>query len=440
MAARAHIDGNTAILVNGRRVTPAGRVLRTQSYAWGLALSPDGARAAVLNKDAFELVDLREPYAVRRVPPLVRPASKERGTGSYMGCAFSPDGRTFYYGSANEGRIVALDVASLTVVGSFDLNTGGFADSFPGDLTISRDGRRLYVVDQFNYRLVTLDVESRAVTQSVRVGRNPFAVALSPDESRAWVSNVGMFEYPLLPGVTADTRETAGLAFPAYGVPSKEAEEGVKVDGLWIPGLGSPNHPDAMSVFGVDLASGTVTHRIKTGYLVGAERDDLTTVGGASPGALVVGRTRVYVANATNDTISVIDASDGAILKEIPLSLPGLERFRGILPFGMALSADERRLYVACAGLNAVAVIDVATARQQGFIPSGWFPAMVALSTDNRTLMISSAKGLGSGPNGGPQFVDPDAWRLARRPHAGHAADRAGSRLHPAGRAHPPGR
>jgi len=52
-----------AVLVNGRRVTPVGRVLRTQSYAWGLALSPDGSRAAVLNKDAFELVDLREPYA-----------------------------------------------------------------------------------------------------------------------------------------------------------------------------------------------------------------------------------------------------------------------------------------------------------------------------------------------------------------------------------------
>src|ERR1700675_2175699 len=61
---RARIDGDTAILVNGRRVTPAGRVLRTQPYAWGLALSPDGSHAAVLHKDAFEIVDLREPYAV----------------------------------------------------------------------------------------------------------------------------------------------------------------------------------------------------------------------------------------------------------------------------------------------------------------------------------------------------------------------------------------
>src|ERR1700720_1796529 len=80
--ARARIDGDTAILVNGRRATPAGRVLRTQSYAWGLALSPDGSRAAVLNKDAFELVDLRAPYAVRRVPALGVEAPANLGTGS----------------------------------------------------------------------------------------------------------------------------------------------------------------------------------------------------------------------------------------------------------------------------------------------------------------------------------------------------------------------
>jgi YVTN family beta-propeller protein len=413
--ARARIEGDTAVLVNGRRVTPVGRVLRTQSYAWGLALSPDGSRAAVLNKDAFELVDLREPYAVRRVPPLEpRTRNPEPGTrnaeprtSSYMGCAFSPDGARFYYGSANEGRIVVLDVATTTVAGTIDLNTGGLGDSFPGDLTLSRDGRRLFVVDQFNYRLVTVDLESRKVVQSVRVGRNPFAVALSPDEKLAWVSNVGMFEYPLVPGVTRENRAEKGLPFPAYGVPSKEAEDGVDVNGTRVPGLGSPNHPDAMSVFSVDLASGRVVQRIKTGYLVGVDRDDITTVGGASPGALVAGRARVYVANATNDTISIIDAVSGNSVSEVALTVPGLEHLRGVLPFGMAVSADEARLYVACAGLNAVAVIDLATRALAGYIPAGWFPSMVALSADDRTLVISSAKGLGSGPNGGQGFVDP---------------------------------
>ena len=404
---QARIEGNTAILVNGRRVTPAGRVLRTQSYAWGLALSPDGFHASVLNRDAFELVDLREPYAVRRLPPLGAAAPPELGTGSYMGCAFSPDGARFYYGSANEGRIIVLDIASASVAGTIELNTGGFEDSFAGDLVLSRDGRRLFVVDQFNYRLVTVDVETRRIVQSVRVGRNPFAVALSSDERFAWVSNVGMFEYPLLAGVTRETRRTAGLPFPAYGIPSREAEDGVTVGGIRVPGLGSPNDPDAMSVFRVDLATGRVVQRIKTGYLVGVDRGDIRTVGGASPGALVAGRRFLYVANATNDTISVIDGTSAASVAEIELTVPGLERLRGVLPFGMALTSDETRLYVACAGLNAVAVIDLGRRRLDGYIPAGWFTSMVALAGDGRTLVVSSAKGLGSGPNGGRGFVEP---------------------------------
>jgi DNA-binding beta-propeller fold protein YncE len=87
-----------------------------------------------MNRDAFELVDLREPYTVRRVPP-IGTKSEERGTGSYMGAAFSPDGATFYYGSANEGRILVLDVATDAVVGAIDLNT---MDSTTASREISR--------------------------------------------------------------------------------------------------------------------------------------------------------------------------------------------------------------------------------------------------------------------------------------------------------------
>ena len=38
------------------------------------------------------------------------------------------------------------------------------------------------------------------------------------------------------------------------------------------------------------IAAEARVQRIKTGYLVGVDRDDITTVGGASPGALVAGR------------------------------------------------------------------------------------------------------------------------------------------------------
>jgi YVTN family beta-propeller protein len=406
----AAITGDTATLVNGRRVTPVGRVIRTMSYAWGMTMDPERSRAAILTERSLEIVGMQEPYTKVRYPPPAAPKTKlpsEFGTGTYMGVAFSPDGARIYFGSANDGQVKAMDIATGRVVQTIDVNTDGYKDSYVGDFVLTRDGRTLYVLDQFNYRLAVVDLAAARVVRSVRVGRNPFAIALSPDEQTAWVTNVGMFEYPLLPGVTKENRKTSGLVFPAYGVPSKEAEEGTKAEGLDVPGLGPLNHPDAMSVFKVDLPAGRVVEKIHTGYLVGADRQGIKTVGGASPGAVVAGKRAIFVANATNDSISIIDAATGKLDGHIELAVPGEERLRGILPFTMALAPDESRLYVACAGLNAVAVIDTRSRRVLGYIPAGWFCALVSLSADGQTLFISSAKGLGSGPNGGANFVAP---------------------------------
>jgi YVTN family beta-propeller protein len=405
--ARPAAAGDRATLISGRRVTPAGRVVRTQSYSWGMAVSPDQSRVALIRSGAIELVALRGAGANVRIPPYGVKPSEEMGQGTYMGVAFSSDGRRLYVGSANSGQIKEVDLASLRVARTFSIDGGGFQDSFVGDFVLDPAGTRIYALDQFNNRLVTIDATSGSVVQSVRVGRNPFSVSLAPGGRQAWVTNVGMFEYPLLPGVTEENREAAGLSFPAYGFPSKEAEEGTTAEGLTVPGLGSPNHPDAMSLFRVDLASGAVTARLKTGYLVGAEREGRPTIGGASPGGVVAGRRWVYVSNATNDTITVVDGDRGAVAGEINLDVPGLERLRGVIPFGLALSPDEARLFVACAGLNAVAVVDTGRRVVEGYIPAGWFTSSVAVSQDGRTLFVSSAKGFGSGPNGGQGFVDP---------------------------------
>ncbi len=399
--------GTSATLISGRRVAPAGRVVRTQSYSWGMAVAPDESRLALIRSDAIELVTLRGGAPSVRIPPHGVKPSEEMGEGTYMGVAFSSDGTRLYVGSANSGEIKEVDLATLRVARTFSIDGGGYQDSFVGDFALDPAGTRIYALDQFNNRLVTIDTTSGSVLQSVPVGRNPFSVSLSPDGRQAWVTSVGMFEYPLLPGVTEENRETAGLSFPAYGVPSKEAEEGTTAEGLKVPGLGSPNHPDAMSLVRVDLASGVVTARLKTGYLVGAERDGQRTIGGSSPGGVVAGRRWVYVSNATNDTITVVDAESGSVAGEINLDVAGLERLRGVIPFGLALSPDEGRLFVACAGLNAVAVVDTGRRVLEGYIPAGWFTSSVAVSKDGRTLFVSSAKGLGSGPNGGRGFVDP---------------------------------
>jgi YVTN family beta-propeller protein len=407
VASSPRIEEKSAILGNGRHVTPAGKFARTQSYNWGMALSRDETRAVLVSRDALTLLDLGDTLELKRIPPHGVKASRKFGEGGYMGCAFSPEGSVLYFGSANQGQVKIFDLRTGDVGGTIDINGKGYKDSFIGDFVLSADGQELYAVDQFNYRMVRVDLKKRKVVQSIRVGRNPFGIRLSRDGRYAWVSNVGMFEYPLIPGVTPKNRRSAGLSFPAYGVPSREAEEGVTVEGKLIPGLGSPNHPDAMSVFKVNLSTGKVERKIKTGYLVGVERDDITTVGGASPSSLVVGEKYIYVSNATNDNVSIIDPDSDTVVAQIDIRVPRMEKLRGVLPFGLCLSPDESRLYVACSGLNAVAVLDLNRRRLLGFIPAGWFCSFVQVSKDGRRLFIASAKGMGSGPNGGSGFIPP---------------------------------
>jgi YVTN family beta-propeller protein len=63
-------------------------------------------------------------------------------------------------------------------------------------------------------------------------------------------------------------------------------------------------------------------------------------------------------------------------------------------------------LYVAEAGVNAIAVIDVPTLKVIGHIPAGWFPSKLEVTPDGKTLVVSNAKGFGSGPNGGKDFQE----------------------------------
>ncbi len=81
-----------------------------------------------------------------------------------------------------------------------------------------------------------------------------------------------------------------------------------------------------------------------------------------------------------------------------------VQQFRGVIPFGLALSPDNQKLYVACSGINAVAVVDVKKLEVIGYIPTGWFPAKLKVSNDGKKLIVANSKGFGSGPNGGYTF------------------------------------
>src|SRR5581483_6838412 len=141
--------------------------------------------------------------------------------------------------------------------------------------------------------------------------------------------------------------------------------------------------------------------------------DGSRIVGGASPGATVVSRdgSLAYVAMANVDRIAVVTlAGVPRVVRGLDLRLyPGAPY--GAAPSAEALSPDGKRLFVALAGLNAVAVLDARkpTRYRYGLIPTGWYPTALALSSNGRYLFVAGGKGV-------------DGWGLLQRVDLKHTS------------------
>ena len=397
--------GAASILPGGRVLIPAGRQQITGPGAFGLAVSPNGRYVVTANggPQRYSLSILQRGRQGWITKHVVAPHRDDDGGGDqdwhsvFMGLAFNGNGDVFA-SEGNSGAVRRVDIPGGNGRVFIDLDEGEFSDSYTGDLAFDKEREILYVLDQANFRMAVIDTDRKRIAASVRLGRLPFSIALSPDKRKAYVTNIGMFQYSALPGADRANARQAGLSFPAFGFPSSEAETGVRRQtaqgAVDVPGLGDPNVRESNSLAVVDLTNPLeprVATFVRTGLPVGQ------AAGGSSPSGVLATEEHVFVSNAHNDTITVIDAGTNAVSAEIPLRIPGLEDLRGVLPIGMAYHESSGWLLVAEAGINAVGIIDTKTLSVIGHVPVGWFPTRVEIHEDN--VYVANAKGHGVGPN-----------------------------------------
>ena len=405
-----------SVIPNGRFLTPRGKQIMTAPHPYGLILSPDGKTVVTANSGivpfSISVINniLEENPQVKQIP---EGAKNDKGIleACFMGLAISPDNQTVYVAGGEANKIFKYDLITGKQKGSincaFKTDKQDFRHGYLGDMVLTKDGKMLYVVDQIGFRMVVIDIEKEKVIENIPTGRYPFGICLSPDESKIFVANVGVFEYK--PFTDLDQKNLKGTAhkYPATKYNSKEMIEGNAAKG--VPALGDPNAPEAFSVWAYATklsGENKPIATIKTGFLVGQMVEDFPAVGGSSPNSVVASNDYVFVSNGNNDCISVIDIKNNKVLKNIFLNPePRLGNLRGIIPFGVTLSPDQKRLYVAEAGINAVAVIDVAKLEVVGHIPTAWFPSKLKVSNDGKKLIVANAKGYGSGPNAGKNFT-----------------------------------
>ena len=408
--------GGVTVIPNGRLLTPAGMTFLVAPHPFGLALSSDGETAVTANSGTNPLSisiirNLSLSPEIMQIPP---GHSTDAGIleSVFMGLAITPDNSKVYVAGGQANKIFVFDLVTGNKTDSIDcaISSDGtdYPDGYIGDMAISKDGRHLFAVDQMNFRMLIADTRAMQVTASVPVGRYPFGLALTNDGKKIYVANVGMFQYSKIGSIEADSDYGKALSFPPFAYNSQEMINGITTYSLVVPGLGDPNSDLAFSVWGIDIediSKPVVTSRIKTGNLVGQMVEGIPAVGGSSPNSMAVTSSYVFVSNGNNDNITVIDIRNDSVVKEIYLKPDdAVKHFRGVIPFGLDVSPDGRKLFVAESGINAVGVIDIPSMRVVGHIPSGWFPSKVKVTPDGKRLIVTNAKGYGSGPNGGRNF------------------------------------
>ncbi len=371
----AQPDG-TVLVPTNQLLSPAGFQVDFPGRPTDLALSPDGNLLAVKNIDGIVLIRMKD-------RTILQTLSLEKGGLGFAGILFSSDGRKIYT-TDSEGRIRVASLSRTNVAewedpiilpgpAAVDPATPGLTPmdparnpSSPGGMAEDFSHGKLWVTLSRNNAISRIDLQSGSL-KIIPVGVAPYSVAFGPN-GKIYVSN------------WAGRR--AGPEDPT--APSSGSD--VRIDPL--TGVAS---------------SGTISVVDATREVAISEIDV-----GLHPSGITLnsGLSRLFVANANSDTISVIDTANDTVVETIRV-LPEVSRPFGSSPNAIQISKDDGTLYVANGTDNAICVVALGSAagahgtvaaesRVIGYIPTGWYPGAVLQDPERDLLIVANTKGTGS--------------------------------------------
>lgn len=217
---------------------------------------------------------------------------------------------------------------------------------------------KVYVANEGADTVSVIDTTSFKTLASVRAGKMPHNVQVSPDGKFAWVTNNGE------PGPTIDAAVHKGMAPGAHAT---MAQPGA----VWV----------------IDTGTDTVVAQVPVGM---------------HPAHVVVspdGRL-AYVTNGGDNTVSVIDTSARSLVTTIPV---------GQFPHGLRIRPDGKEVYVANLKGGTVSVIDTASKKEVAQVPAGKGPAQTGFTPDGRLAFVSLSQ------ENAVAVIDPATRKVVRK-------------------------
>jgi len=344
VAARVSPDTLRPRLPTGVRLDPEGALTDIAPLPLAMLRAPEGDRVVMLTSGWQ-----RQGLTVAALDGRVLQAVEQ--PASFVGLAFSPDGKTLFASGGNQDVVYryAWAAGAATLRDSLVLavkKPRASGTRYPAGVGISPDGRWLYVAENLADSLAVVDLRSGRVAARFATEAYPYGVAVAADGTvyvSAWGGSTVSVFTPRAAGIVPAGRITVG------------------------------RHPSALLL----------------------SRD---------------GR-RLFAASGSTDRVAVVDTRTRRVVAQLSDAPPAA--VEGSTPNALALSDDGTRLFVAEADANAVGVFDlsartsgVATARGgdrlAGRVPAGWYPS--AVLAVGEVLLVGNGKGRGTRPNpDGPQ-------------------------------------
>ncbi len=353
-------DGRIVVPTN-QILHPAGKQITFAGRPVDLAWTADGKTVAIKNMKSLLFYDLT---TGQLHAPLVSPADF-----GVTGLLANGD-RIFVTDASNHVRIAAADEkGSYDWNGDVRLNSPAGGEANPAGMAWAPEPNTLWVAATLGNSVQRVDLLKHKVVDVVDVGVAPYTV-VATKSGKVYVSNWGGDP----PRAGNSVGQTSGTAIRV------DPQTGIANDGT----------------VSVVARSGEKFKQLKT-IRVGLHPSGMT---------LNAAETRLYVANATSDSVSVIDTQMDAVIETIACKPDGK------LPLGsgsnaVALSPDGNTLYVANGTNNCIAVIALGANASgivggskdsvlAGLIPTGWFPGAILISGDGKTLVVANVKGHGA--------------------------------------------
>jgi DNA-binding beta-propeller fold protein YncE len=370
----------------------------TAGQAVSMAVSPDGKTLLILTS-GFNIIDNNKGKIDKSASDeYVFVEDISSGTprqtqalplpDTYMGIAFAPDGQHFYVsggvdddvhvfapgtgGWAEKGLAISLGHYKGVDKKSklYDGGSGLGVQPQVSGIAVSADNKTLAATNFYNDSLSLIDLPTGRVTEvplrpgdisksqtGMPGGAYPFAVVIKGNDT-AYISSLRDREIDVV-SLRGTPHLTARIKVD--GNPNRLA---LNKDGATL--YSTVDNLDA--VIAIDTRSNRITHIIRT----------------IAP----------------------------------PRLLAESEHYRGVGPNNLALSPDEKTLYVTNGGTNSVAVIALgANPHVTGLIPTGYFPNAVSVNPAGDHLYIVNGKSI-PGPNPGNLTIDPGQHITAAQVHS----------------------